>query len=271
MNDLLELMHTRKSVRWYDGNGLKSEDLEKIRNYAEKLDNPFGVPVRFVFLNAEEKGLSSPVVTGESWYVAGLVPAAPDVEAAYGFSFEKLVLYAWSLGVGTVWIGGTMDRKLFERTAGKAEEERMPCVTPLGYPAGKRSVKDKLSRKAIGAESRKAAEEIFFENDFKTPVSAETKEKEAALIEMILWAPSAVNRQPWRVLMKDGAWHFYVKHDRGFIQDATGDLQKIDTGIALCHLFMGLEEAGKTPRTVVVDPGVETPNGVEYVATVLPE
>ena len=271
MNDLLELMRTRKSVRWYDGKGLKQEDLEKIRAYADTLKNPFGVPIKFVFLNAEEKGLSSPVVTGESWYVAGLEEAVPGTDAAYGFSFEKLILYAWSLGVGTVWIGGTMDRKLFENAAGKTELERMPCVTPLGYPSGKRSMKDKLSRKAIGAESRKPAEEIFFENDFGTPVSAETKDRESELIEMVLWAPSAVNRQPWRVLMKDGAWHFYVKHDRGFIHETTGDLQKIDTGIALCHLFTGLEKAGKTPRAVVGDPGVETPNGVEYVATVLPE
>ena len=90
MNDLLELMRTRKSVRWYDGNGLKQEDLDRIRAYAEHLENPFGVPVKFVFLNAEEKGLSSPVVTGESWYVAGLEEAAPGTDAAYGFSFEKL-------------------------------------------------------------------------------------------------------------------------------------------------------------------------------------
>lgn len=28
-----------------------------------------------------------------------------------GYSFEKLVLFAWSLGIGTVWIGGTMKRE----------------------------------------------------------------------------------------------------------------------------------------------------------------
>ena len=60
---------------------------------------------------------------------------------------------------------------------------------------------------------------------------------------------------------------------RGEVLDRLGKMAELasGTGIALCHLFLGLEKAGKTPRTVVGDPGVEMPNGVEYVATVLPE
>ena len=45
----------------------------------------------------------------------------PHAEEAYGYSFEKLVLYAWSLGIGTTWIGGTMKRELFEKAAGLAD------------------------------------------------------------------------------------------------------------------------------------------------------
>ena len=32
-----------------------------------------------------------------------------------GYSFETLVLYAQPLGMGTVWVGGTMGRPAFER------------------------------------------------------------------------------------------------------------------------------------------------------------
>jgi nitroreductase len=75
------------------------------------------------------------VITGEKLYVAGKVEKGPYADVAFGYSFERLVLYAWSLGIGTTWIGGTMKRELFEKAAGLSDGEMMPCVSPLGYPA----------------------------------------------------------------------------------------------------------------------------------------
>ena len=57
--------------------------------------------------------------------------------------------------------------------------------------------------------------------------------------------------------------------DKGYVGDATGDLQKIDVGIALCHFLMGLEEQGKEPEVVVSNPGIGIPDGVEYIASVI--
>ena len=48
----------------------------------------------------------------------------------------------------------------------------------------------------------------------------------------------------------------------------TGDLQKIDVGIALCHFAMGLEEMGAEHEISISDPGIAVPDGVEYIATV---
>lgn len=48
-----------------------------------------------------------------------------------------LVLYAQSIGIGTVWLGGTMNRSAFERAMEPGEDEIMPCASPLGYPARK--------------------------------------------------------------------------------------------------------------------------------------
>ena len=268
METLLELVRSRKSVRTYDGRALSPEDREKIEAFIDAPEAPFGVPVRIVLLDAAEHGLSSPVLTGEKLYAAGLVPRLPNSEAAFGFAFEKFVLYAWSLGVGTVWIGGTMKREHFEKEAGRGEGELMPCVTPLGYPAKKRAVRDTMMRKGIGADSRLEAEKLFFDGDLETPLAGEKKAAAADLIELVRWAPSAVNKQPWRVVWKDGLWHFFEKKDKGFVNEATGDLQKIDVGIALCHLFLGLEASGKKPELLLCDPGVALPDGVDYVASV---
>ena len=73
------------------------------------------------------------------------------------------------------------------------------------------------------------------------PTSVE-KEKLDYIMECVRFAPSAVNKQPWRIIVADQGFHFYEKRDRGYIGEKTGDLQKIDVGIALCHFAMGLEE-----------------------------
>ena len=86
---------------------------------------------------------------------------------------------------------------------------------------------------------------------------------------MVRWAPSAVNKQPWRIIVRDGSFHFYKKQDKGYISEKTGDLQKIDLGIALCHFFAGIEAQGAQPELEIRDPGIPVPEGVEYIATVL--
>ena len=96
----------RKSVRTYDGQKISEDDKRAIEDYIGKISNPFDIPVEFVLLDAGEHGLSSPVLSGERLYVAGKVEKKTYADVAFGFSFEKLVLYAWSLGIGTVWIGG---------------------------------------------------------------------------------------------------------------------------------------------------------------------
>ena len=194
--------------------------------------------------------------------------AISHAEEAYGYAFEKLVLCAWSLGIGTTWIGGTMKRELFERAAGLAAGEMMPCVTPLGYPAKNRSLREMMMRKGVGADSRLPAEKLFFDGRWDAPLAPEKQAAMADLIEMVRWAPSAVNKQPWRIIVTDQGCHFYEKKDKGFVSDKTGDLQRIDVGIALCHFVMGLEEQGKQPEVVIENPGLPVPEGVKYVATV---
>ena len=80
---------TRRSVRTYDGRAVEPEKLERVKAFAREAENPFGIPVTFVFLDAKERGLSSPVLTGEPLYVAGKVPKAPYGEVAFGFPWKS--------------------------------------------------------------------------------------------------------------------------------------------------------------------------------------
>ncbi len=269
MTELLKIIQGRKSVRTFDGNPLRMEDREQLEQYIRSITNPFGVPVRFVLLDAKEHGLSSPVLSGETLYVAGKVDKVPYADVSFGYAFEKLVLFAWTLGIGTTWIGGTMKRELFERAAGLAEGEMMPCVSPLGYPSKKRSIREVMMRKGVGADSRMSADKLFFDKVWDVSLPPAKQEAIADLIEMVRWAPSAVNKQPWRIVVSDRGFHFYEKRDKGYFSEKTGDLQKIDVGIALCHFVMGLKEHGNSPEVVIADPGIAAPDGVEYIATAI--
>ena len=270
MAALKDLIRERRSVRTFDGNPINPKDMEKLEEYNHAgIPNPFGIPVEFILLDAGEYGLSSPVIAGEKLYVAGKVAKVPYADVAFGYSFERLVLYAWSLGIGTTWIGGTMKRELFEKAAGLKDGEMMPCVSPLGYPAKKISIREAMMRKGVGADNRMPAKKFFFDDSFDKPLSGTEQENIADLIEMVRWAPSAVNKQPWRIVRKtDSLYHFYEKKDKGYVSEVAGDMQKIDVGIALCHFMMGLEEQGKTVAVVVSDPGIHIPDDVEYIASV---
>ena len=270
MSDLMELIRSRKSVRTFSEKPLSAEDRKRLEDYMGSVPNPFDIPVRFVLLDAKEHGLSSPVLSGETTYAAGIVPKGPNADTAFGYSFEKLVLFAWSLGIGTTWIGGTMKRELFEKAAGVSEGEMMPCITPLGYPAKKRSVREKAMRKAVAADTRLPSEKLFFDGAWGVPLRLSAQDENLELFEMVRWAPSAVNKQPWRIIAAGGCFHFYEKQDKGYVNGKTGDLQKVDVGIALCHFVSGLEARGKSPEVVISDPGIPVPEGAVYIATVKP-
>lgn len=267
MERIAETIQERKSVRSFDGKDIGKEDLEKLLAFMKKIENPYGIPIEFDLLDAKEQKLSCPVVSGTNRYVGAKVRRIPHMEEAFGYSFEMLVLYAWSLGIGTVWIGGTMDRGAFERAMKLSEEERMPCVSPLGYPAKKKSLKESAMRAAIKADGRLPFETLFFDGASDVPLTEEKAGRLAKPLEMVRWAPSAVNKQPWRVVVDKNGAHFYLKRNKGFISEAAGDMQKIDMGIALCHFALGARESGLEVSFLVQDPRLPAEPDWEYIAS----
>ncbi len=259
--ETMEIIRTRKSVRTFDGKPLTAEDREKILRYAEKIENPYGIPVKFIWLDSEKHGLSSPVIVGEHEYIAAKVPKVERAAEALGYSFEEMVLYAWSIGVGTTWIGGTMDRKLFEKAADTKDDEYMMIVSPLGYPAAEPSKVDRKLREKIHGDERLPASTVFFDENFQTPMK---DEKALSLLEAVRWYPSAANVQPCRIVKMGNTYHLYEKHKEELRNAMPWDIQAIDMGIALCHL-MGVTQ-GKFEFS---DPHIQTDEDTEYIASVV--
>lgn len=260
-----EAIRSRRSVRTFSGEALRPEDAQKIAAFAETADNPYGLPIEWMLLDTKETGLSSPVIVGEDTFIAGKMRRAPHAEEAFGYSFERIVLFAESIGVGTTWIAGTMDRSAFEKAVSLAADEVMPCVSPLGYPAKKMSVRESLMRKGVKADSRLAFSELFFDGAFDRPLSRENAGKWEPALEAVRLAPSAVNRQPWRAVVCADRVHFYEKRTAARA-GADWDIQKIDMGIALAHFSLTAQACGLPVSFRTEDPGLPVPANTEYIA-----
>lgn len=267
MEHITEHIRKRRSVRTFNGRALSENDMEKLRSFWETITNPFEIPVQFRFLHAKQDGLTCPVVTGTELYVGGKVKRVPDADTAFGYSFEMLVLYAQSIGIGTVWLGGTMNRSAFEAAMQLDAEEMMPCASPLGIAADKLSLRESMMRKAIKADERLPFEALFFNGTFNTPLTREQAGSFAQPMEMVRLAPSAVNKQPWRVIVNGNTAHFYLKRSKGFGHDAKLDMQKIDLGIALCHFALTAGELDLKPVFIKEDPQLAAQSDAEYVAS----
>lgn len=266
MNNILGLAKSRRSVRSFDQREISEQDMQKLSEFLPQTSNPYSIPVEFCFLDAKKDKLTCPVVIGTDTYIGGKISICEHMNEAFGYSFEKLVLYAQSIGIGTVWLGGTMDRAAFEQAMKLSENEAMPCASPLGYPAKKMSLREEMMRKAIKADSRMDFEELFFDDSFEVPLSQEKVGELADAFEAVRLAPSAVNKQPWRIVRCDDTFHFFLKRSKGF-GGGTLDMQKIDMGIALCHFDLAAREKGYSPSFVINEPESISSADVEYIAS----
>lgn len=265
MMNMIEAIKTRRSVRTFDGRMIDDELKQKILSYAQHIENPFNIPVEFKFLDANEYGLVCPVVNGTDLYVGGKVKNIPYASVAFGYSFECFVLYAQSLGLGTVWLGGTMNRTAFENAMDLDENEMMPCASPVGYVAKKMSMRESMMRKAIKADERLPFEELFYDETQNIPLTKERAGDWKEPLEMVRHAPSAVNKQPWRAIVKDNVIHFYLKRSKGLEKERDLDMQMIDMGIALCHFKLGAEEYNLNIEFMQTDPNLSS--DMEYIAS----
>ena len=261
--NIKEVIENRRSVRTYSGT-LTKEDKQKLSEYINSLTNPFGVKSEFRFLSSDEHDVSSPVIVGTDEFIAAKVQQAEQFELAYGYDFESVCLYAASIGIGTVMLAGTLSRRAFEKAMELNRGEVMPLASPIGYPAEKMSVREKMMRGGVKADERLPFEKLFCKNDFTAPLQLDNAGKFGEALQMVRLAPSAVNKQPWRAVVCGNSVHFFKKGNKGFTSDEF-DLQMIDMGIALAHFDLTLKEMGAQGKFVKKELLFEIENGLQYI------
>lgn len=248
---IIDLIKSRHSVRTYNTEKLSVELKEKLIDYAKEIHGPFDSKIRLELIDevkATEVGSGKigtyGVIKGARTYIAGVVDNGDKSLEQLGYCLEKLVLYGVSLGLETCWLGGTFKKSQFSKIVDLKENEILPIVTPIGYEANKKSIVEAIMRRAAGSDNRRTWNELFYNGNFKTSLDEKSSGKYAPAFEMVRLAPSASNKQPWRILKEDNYYHFYLKSERSYDKALGFNIQKIDMGIAMCHFEMALVEAG---------------------------
>ena len=260
----------RRSVRTYDKRKVALSVREEIIKYTDALQNPLGPKVTFRLLDraADPKGDklgTYGIIKGAELYVGAKIHDEEYAPEALGYDFEQLVLYLEDRGLGTCWLGGTFNKGAFAEAMEVKDDDIFTIVSPIGYAADKMSLTEKLMRKGSGGDKRLPWDQLFFKDGFDMALTETDVGEYADVLELVRWAPSAVNRQPWRIVMKDEAFHFYQSgikpEDAGSVQ-----MHRIDMGIAICHFHLAAMEKGIAGSFERVEPSdVDAPENTKYI------
>ena len=251
-----ELVQARYSCRSYQPVPLPDDAHNALVAFVRGLTaRPFGTPLRLELAAAtrsgsdELRGLGTyGIIRRPAGFVIGVVKhGARDLEDV-GYALEQTVLKATDLGLGSCWLGGTFQRSNFAAQANLREGETLASVIAIGVIAHRLTWVDRALRGGAGSTSRRPWEQLFFDGQFGVPLTLAAAGGYAQALEMARQAPSASNKQPWRVVRCGTAWHLYLQRTPGYRERnaliGLPDLQRVDMGIFMCHLELTARQLG---------------------------
>jgi hypothetical protein len=251
--DIVNAIRNRTSIRTYKEISLSDEHKGMIENFIKnEINKTIMSNIRFEIIDIEDeefentKKLSSyGIIKGAKTYIACIIKKNASI-VDLGYAFEQVVLFATNNNIGTCWMGGTFNRSAFSIAAGLKEDEILPIISPLGYEAEKPSRLSLIMRYLAKSDKRLPFEELYFKNDAFKPFDKEKSGKIAEVLELARIAPSASNKQPWRVVRdSEGDYNFYIERTKNYSGNALGyDIQLLDIGITMCHFDLSTKEIG---------------------------
>ncbi|HKZ43623.1 MAG TPA: nitroreductase family protein [Anaerolineales bacterium] len=279
---IIDIISERFSCRTFQNRAIPSEMMENLQSFIQtNQEGPFGNDHRFklVAVGKDDANILHGLGTygfikGAKGYLIGAsIPSGMYLED-FGFLMEKFILAATAYGLGSCWLGGSFTRSSFGKRILLNPDEELPAVVALGIIEDPEIARKGFIRKQAGSYERRNWETMFHKDEFNQSLEKTTAGKYAQALEMIRKAPSASNKQPWQIVMAGTDWHFFLKRTHGYRDGninkmlSISDLQRIDSGIAMCHFQLTAQELGLKGSWIVADPKIKTAgNKVEYTAT----
>lgn len=210
--DAFEVIKKRISCRAFSGEDIEREKIEKLIACIERINEKAGLHFQiYTGLTKDESvvKLAKTMFDGKVYWYAALVGGEDELSAEkVGYYGEELVLLATSLGLGTCWVGGTFDKNSVTPDIGLGE--KLWDVIPIGYPAKKTPIKQRLIRD--GLRKKTPAPEKMVEGDTEYK---DLPEWVKAGLQAILDGPSAVNRLPIHLVCEKNNYFLKIYKENG--------------------------------------------------------
>ena len=215
MNDMMELMKARHSVRQYLDKPIPEDIRRQLDEYTEQLNRQGNLNMQIIY--DEPECFNSRLAhygrfEGCSNYIAIIGKKAADLDERAGYYGELLVLKAQELGLNTCWVALTHGKSQAVINEGETEV----IIISLGY--GKTQGHPHKGKSPSDVSNISSSSPEWFKKG----------------IEAALLAPTAVNQQKFRFTLNGNT----VSARHGLM----GSCLKIDLGIVKCHFELG---AGK--------------------------
>ena len=213
--DLYDYIWKRKSTRKYDITPLDSVQLDQITQFADNLKPLYpNIKIEYEITSGIKSILPMNPIKAPHYFVISSEKTNGYLENV-GFMFQQMDLFLSSIELGSCWFG-------------------------LGKPAEK--LKTKLSYVSTLAFGKAAGTPYRDHTKFKRKALSDISIGTDDRLEAVRLAPSAINNQNWFFEAANGKINVF--HKKAMI-GVINNLNKIDIGIALCHLFVATKHFGK--------------------------
>ncbi len=261
----------RISVRTFDNSDLKISDFNELNEYISTITNEVVTPIKFKLIHSQLESTQNiklgtyGFINGTNNFIVGIMGKNKTNPVEFGYLMEKVVLFATGLGFGTCWLGGTFNRSQFESVLNLEENESIGVLIAIGYKKDRQTLFEKAVRYAAKSNQRKPWEELFYLDNLETPLSRNINDPYDKVLEMVRIAPSASNKQPWRIIKQGNYYHVYLCRTPGYgVMEF--DLQMNDIGIAKCHFELSSKECGLEGKWKNIDQ-VNQFDNLEYITS----
>lgn len=150
----------------------------------------------------------------------------PNFQEAAGYTAEGLILEATSMGLSTCWVAGFFNPYAAAKQFPLLSGERILAVSPLGYGADTKTLEEKMLSGFAHIQKRLPLNQMVS--------GLETSRYPGWMpdaLEAVRLAPSAMNRQPWRIYIESNSVLFSTS---GGLTDFNVS-KRLDCGIAMLH------------------------------------
>lgn len=220
MISLEETIYKRQSHRDYYQNAIDEETLEAVKEFILNA-KPLYPDIKTTSLIIGSEHVSNMA----GWKAPNYIAIYSEKKEGYltnvGFIYQQVDLFLQSIGLGSVWLGmGKYKPDLEEIRDITQNGEQFVILIAFGQ------VKSELYREL---------------SDFKRKSLNEISDSIDRELEVARLAPSAINSQPWYFVNEGEYYSIYCEKLNFIKRKILGNLNKIDIGIALAHMYVANE------------------------------